>query len=863
MEQTGLSDVEVIENRKKYGKNTLTEIKKKTFFRLFLESLGDPIIKILLIALAIKVVFLFKDFDYFETLGILIAVFIASFISTISEYGSEETFKKLQEEQESQKVKVKRNNQIIEIKLEEVVVGDIVVLESGDSIPADGYLIEGSLSIDASKLNGETKEQKKEAISADKEKKSLLRGMSIYEGKGVMLTQKVGDQTMYGNLAREIQEEEPISPLKTRLFGLAKTISKIGYIGAFLVTFSYLFSVIVIDNHFDISKILTLITNPRVMFDHLIYALTLSVTIIVVAVPEGLPMMITLVLSSNMKKMLKSNVLVRKLVGIETAGSLNVLFTDKTGTITKGKLEVKEIVLAEGHHLKSEKDLKNHGIKDALEKSMGWNNSSSKNKEGKCIGGNATDRALLSFFHREIKKGRILKETPFKSQEKYSSIEIEENQKRVIYYKGASEVLLKKCSKYLTITGEIQDLKSKSFLENEITSMTRKGTRVITLAKKEEEIYIFIAFVALKDELRKEARRGVEQIQEAGIQVVMITGDAKETATAIAKEVGIIQNEKDLILSSAEFNAYSEYQLEELFPNIKVISRALPQDKSKLIKIAQNKDLIVGMTGDGVNDAPALKKANVGFAMGSGCEVAKEASDIVILDDNILSISDAILYGRTIFFFFRKFIIYQLTCNFCALFLSIIGPFIGVSTPITIIQMLWINMIMDTFAGLAFSFEPALKETMREPPKRKEEPILNKYMYSQIIFTGLYSAFLCIFFLKSPWIRGLIRMDSEQKFFMTAYFALFIFIGIGNAFNARTHRLNLLAHIHENLVFLITFLFIACVQIILIYKGGVVFRTFGLTPFELMLVLLLSLTVLPCDFIRKKILKKKGIHLGV
>ena len=260
----------------------------------------------------------------------------------------------------------------------------------------------------------------------------------------------------------------------------------------------------------------------------------------------------------------------------------------------------------------------------------------------------------------------------------------------------------------------------------------------------------------------------------------MITGDAKETAESIAKEVGIVRNPDDIVLTSDELNRFNDYELEKLLPRIKVIARALPQDKSKLVKIAEAKELIVGMTGDGVNDAPALKKANVGFAMGSGTEVAKEASDIVILDDNILSISKAILYGRTIFKSIRKFIIYQLTCNFCALFLSIVGPFLGVNTPITIIQMLWINMIMDTFAGLAFSFEPALEETMMELPKEKNEPIMNKYMYSEIVFTGLYSALLCLFFLKSPWIRTLVRTGEDFKYLMTAYFALFIFIGIGS-----------------------------------------------------------------------------------
>ena len=726
MDIKGLNKKEVEVQRKLNGSNVLTEKKQKSFMRLLLESLGDPIIKILLVALAIKVVFLFRDFDWFETLGILIAIFLASFISTISEYGSEEAFKKLQEEQDSIEVKAKRDGKITKIKLEEVVTKDIIFLSSGDKVPADGFLVSGKISVDESRLNGETKEHLKDANTKDND---VLRGTVVYDGEAYMEVIAVGDKTVYGNLAKELQEEEPMSPLKLRLQGLAKTISKIGYIGAFLVTCSYLFSVIVLDNHFDGEAILNTITNVHLMADYLIYSLTLSVTIIVVAVPEGLPMMITLVLSSNMKRMLKNNVLVRKLVGIETTGSLNILFTDKTGTLTKGKLEVMQIISNEEAFDKESKLKKYPRYYEILAQNLILNNQSIYSDDV-IIGGNATDRALLSFLKPQTFSCEIMKHTYFNSTNKYSAVTIKDKGIKRTFLKGASEVLLPKCHRYLKLNGEEKPFLTKNEIEQTIKNLTSKGCRVLTLAMghDEDESYLtFLGLVVLKDDLREEALKGVELIQNAGIQVVMITGDAKDTATSIAKEVGIIKNSSDIVLTSTELNYYSDEQIKEILPRLRVVARALPQDKSRLVKLSLEQNFVVGMTGDGVNDAPALKKANVGFAMGSGTEVAKEASDIVILDDNILSISQAILYGRTIFKSIRKFIIYQLTCNFCALFLSIIGPFIGVNTPITIIQMLWINMIMDTFAGLAFSYEPALLETMKENPKDKKEPILNRY----------------------------------------------------------------------------------------------------------------------------------------
>lgn len=865
---TGLEKEEVEKNRKLYGNNSISNVKQNSFFKLLVESLGDPIIKILLVALAVKVVFLFRDFDYFETLGILIAIFLASFISTISEYGSESAFRRLQEESSKIMVKVLRGGKLTQIPIEEVVVKDIVILNSGDKVPADGYVVKGEVSVDESSLNGEAREVKKYAPFNKNDlsdKNRLFRGSVIYNGNAYMEVEKVGDKTIYGAIAQEVGEKAPMSPLKLRLQGLAKTISKLGYVGAGLVMISYLFSVIVLDNHFDGKLILDTLTNFRVMADHIIYALTLSVTIIVVAVPEGLPMMITLVLSSNMKRMLKSNVLVRSLVGIETAGSINVLLTDKTGTLTKGKLEISEVITGDNIHYKNFKEIKvNKEYYNHFYKSLYYNNESKFSDTGKVIGGNSTDKACLGFLIKDnMIKAQVKDKMGFDSKIKYSRATLDDN---VTYFKGAPEKMLQYTTKYLTKTGEEKIILNKKIITNNINSLTSRGIRVIMVCynakNKELDNLVLVGIIAIKDELRSVTKEGVRLINSAGINIVMITGDAKETAMAIAKEAGIYAS-GDLVLTSEELKALSDEELKKKVGKLRIVARALPQDKSRLVRILEEMDLVVGMTGDGVNDAPALKKANVGFAMGSGTEVAKEASDIVILDDNILSISKAILYGRTIFKSIRKFIIYQLTVNMCALILSIIGPFIGINTPITIIQMLWLNMIMDTFAGLAFSFEPALDSYMEEPPKRKDEPIINSYMIGEVLFTGLYSALVCILFLKLPIVREYIRVGENYKYLMTAYFALFIFIGVFNAFNARSERINILANLTKNKVFILIIAFILIVQVYLIYNGGDLFRTYGLMAQEFFIVLAIAATVFPVDFLRKIFLRKRHLKTGV
>ena len=376
---------------------------------------------------------------------------------------------------------------------------------------------------------------------------------------------------------------------------------------------------------------------------------------------------------------------------------------------------------------------------------------------------------------------------------------------------------------------------------------------MIALSIKDKEYY-FVGLILIMDEIREEAFKGIELVNNAHINTIMITGDNKDTAISIANELKLPGK---IVLTSDEMNKLTDQELKNIIPELKIVARALPSDKSRLVKLARELNLVVGMTGDGVNDAPALKQADVGFAMGSGTEVAKDASDIVILDNNFLSIAKAILFGRTIFKSIRKFIIFQLTVNFCAITLSIVGPFIGIKTPITVIQMLWINMVMDTLAGLAFSFEPPLLEYMNELPKRKDESIVNKYMLNEVFVSGIYSSIVCILFLKLP----IIKLIFENK--MTAFFGLFIFLSLMNAFNARTSRINIFANILKNKIFLIIIFFVFVTQIILIYHGGEIFRTSGLTPFELLFVIILSLTVLPIDWLRKYLFKKRHFQNSV
>ena len=873
MQHKGLSDAEVASSRALHGANILTEKKKKSFMRRFFGNIGDPVIKILLGALALNIIFALRGGDWVECIGIAISVFLATFISTLSEHGSEAAFEKLNAEAGQEYCRVRREGGVVKIKSSEVVVGDVVLLSPGDKVPADGLIISGKLSVDQSAMTGESREVEKiptpDPSVSPSAPSALLRGCAVMSGEGEQVITAVGDSTFLGEISNEVQEETRDSPLKLRLAKLAGQISKLGYFMAALVAAAYLFNILIIDSGFRQEIILMKLTDWRYIGSSLLHALTLGLTVIVVAVPEGLPMMIAVVLSANIRRMARGGVLVRKPVGIEAAGSMNILFTDKTGTLTEGKLAVGEIYLGDGTKFSGSDELSKRSRRIYERFCLAAQYGSSATVDGGVIsGGNSTDRALLAATLSFKPAGwRIVDRLPFDSRLKYSAARLSGTE-RLTLLKGAPELLAPYVTRMYLPDGNISPVNPSDIISR-VKKLNVAGSRVILLAEGQGGMRLsdigqltLLCLIVLDDKIRREAPVSVAELRGAGIQVVMITGDSPETARAIAERCGILGHGVDLCFSGRELAEISDTKLREMLPRIGVIARALPTDKSRLVRVAQEAGLVVGMTGDGINDAPALRRADIGFAMGSGTQVAKEAGDIIILDDNLASICRAVLYGRNIFKSIRKFITLQLTMNFCAVGVSMIGPFIGVSAPVTVVQMLWINIIMDTLGGLAFAGERALPSCMKEKPKRRDEPILNSYMVNQIVVLGSFTIALCIAFLKLPKITQQFRPAADDIFLLTAFFALFIFSSVFNCFNTRTDRLRLFSGLGGNRGFILIMTMVLTVQLIFVYLGGSVLRTSPLTLRELFITMLLSLLVFPAEFLRKliwRLLKgKKG-----
>lgn len=883
MKMQGLTDEQVEKSRKLYGSNRMTEQRREGFLKKLLGNFKDPMIRILCVALGINFVFaILGETAWYEALGIAVAVILAVLVSTFSEHRNEHAFQKLQEEASRILCKVYRNGILLELPIDEIVVDDWILLQLGDKVPADGIMRQGGIQVDQSALNGEAEEAEKVALpNGDLDQKDrfdflnpygLFRGSVVCGGTGVMQVTSVGDSSVYGKLAGELQLEERDSPLKVKLKDLAKTISRFGYLGGMIIAFAFLFQRIVIHNSFDLALISAYCSNGITLMADLLGAVMLAVIIIVMAVPEGLPLMIAIVSAQNMGKMLKDQVLVRKVTGIETAGSLNLLMSDKTGTITKGQLETIAFLDGAGKHYSSLSEV-GPKLSSLLALNVTYNNSAviSQQPDGSqtIIGGNATERAMLEFVGPITDlKATVLSRVPFNSVNKYSLATVSVGEHAMTLLKGAPEKLLSYCSNFYTAEGEMSPLSQAQIqhLELQIDELAHRAIRVLVLAILSEERtedniseggWTLIGIVGIRDEVRPEAIEAIAQVQQAGIQVVMITGDRKETATAIAKEAGILSKKTDLIYTSDELAELSDELLKEKLSDIRVIARALPSDKSRLVRLAQEQNLVVGMTGDGVNDAPALKRADVGFAMGSGTEVAKEAGDIVILNDNFQSVAKAILYGRTIFNSIRKFIVFQLTINVSAVLISFLAPLLGLESPLTITQILWVNLVMDTLAAMAFGGEPTLDRYMEELPRRRNESILSKNMRSAILTGAIWTLAVSLFLLLSPFAVHLFRSAADDSYHMTGFFTFFIFTAIFNAFNARSEGRNLLDHLRENQGFLKIMGLIVVVQVILTQIGGAVFRCHGLSIAEWFFVLGLSVLIIPVDLIRKTILQRK------
>lgn len=869
---TGLTNEQVKEALTIHGDNKLTNIATESFWDKLKGNLEDPIIRILILALIINVVLaVFGLSDWIETVGIAIAVTLATGIGTWSEHSNEESFQKLQAEAAKIMCKVYREGVLTNVCIDDIVKGDIVVLQTGDLIPADGKLLEGSLAVDQASLNGESRESKKLACTAYEQldfqdtfnQYTLFRGTVVTEGEAVMEVVSVGDASLYGQLVAELTVEELDSPLKAKLTKLADIISKVGYAFGILIFIAVMFQRIVIDNDFNTVQMMAYLTDYATVGADVLQAFILGVIVIVVAVPEGLPLMISLVLSLNMRKMLASNVHVRKLVGIETSGNINILFSDKTGTISKGQLEVVTLATGDNQEFTTYTSLPEQ-LKKQVRLAILNNTGARRTKqEGttSIIGGNATDKALVGYVDEQechLTNLKIVDTLPFTSSRKFSATKVEGDITGTLL-KGAPEVLLHKCNLTYNKEGEVQALTPEALtvLDQKIQELATRAIRVIILATTSSEVLedtipqdcTLVAIVGIRDDVRPEAVEAIKEVQDAGIQVVMVTGDHKETGVAIAKESGLLTRDTDIVLTSAELNEKTDEEVKELLPNIRVIARALPTDKSRLVRLAQEQELVVGMTGDGANDAPALKRADVGFAMGiSGTEVAKEASDIVLMDDNFQSIAQAVLYGRTIYRSIQKFIVFQLTLNVAACLIVFLAPLLGMESPLTITQMLWVNIVMDSLGALAFGSEPALRQYMQEKPKQRTESIVTKEMLIAVLVPGLALTGIGLWFLQSEWVLSLFTSIDARY---TAFFAFFILFAVVNGFNVRTKELNVFKSITKNQMFLKVMALIVVVQIAMIYIGGDILRTVPISLKELGYVLLLSLVAYPIGLLRK------------
>ena len=846
----GLTDEQVKQSREQHGKNVLTPPQRTSLWKLYLDKYRDPIIQILLVAAFVSLILAFIEKNFMETIGIFVAVFLATTVGFYFERDAAKKFNVLTALSEEQPVKVRRNGKVMEIPRHDVVVGDIVLVEVGDEVPADGELIVcNDLQINESALTGEPVAEKSLEGGGDGAypRNVILRSTMVMNGRGEFVVTAVGDATEIGKVAKKSTEQTSVeTPLNMQLDKLAKMISKVGSVVSVAAFFIFL--------------IHDILTNPAwggkdyfYMAEIVLKYFMMAVTLIVMAVPEGLPMAITLSLALNMRRMLKSNNLVRKLHACETMGAVTVICTDKTGTLTQNKMQVSALELKQGD--------------EALLDTAIALNSTAELNDGKPIG-NPTESALLLWldaqgkdYEQLRKQVNVLKQLPFSTERKMMATLAEVDGETYLFVKGAPEIVMKKCiieDRMLRQSAEELDewqhkaMRTLAFAYKKIEASIMRTSRTSTaevVALLDANDLQLQAIAAIADPIRPDVPAAVQECRHAGIEVKVVTGDTAATALEIGKQIGVFEDEPENIgadgsltsldqqmITGEQWEALSDEEAYERAKDIRVMSRARPTDKQRLVAMLQKRGEVVAVTGDGTNDAPALHYAHVGLSLGSGTSVAKEASDMTLLDDSFKSIANAVMWGRSLYRNLQRFLFFQLVVNVAALLLVLGGSVIGTEMPLTVTQILWVNLIMDTFAALALASLPPSHEVMKDKPRKASDFIINKSIGFGILFCGIVFFLVMFALLVYCERRGKGGVDVHE---LTMFFTTFVMIQFWNLFNAKALMSHHTAfrHFLKDKGMILVLVLVLVGQWIIVTFGGEMFRTTPLSLHEWLLII--------------------------
>lgn len=853
----GLTDEQVKQSREQHGKNVLTPPQRTSLWKLYLDKYRDPIIQILLVAAFVSLILAFIEKNFMETIGIFVAVFLATTVGFYFERDAAKKFNLLTALSEEQPVKVRRNGKVMEIPRHDVVVGDVVLVEVGDEVPADGELIVcNDLQINESALTGEPVAEKSLEGGGDGAypRNVILRSTMVMNGRGEFVVTAVGDATEIGKVAKKSTEQTSVeTPLHMQLDKLAKMISKVGSVVSVAAFFIFL--------------IHDILTNPAwggkdyfYMAEIVLKYFMMAVTLIVMAVPEGLPMAITLSLALNMRRMLKSNNLVRKLHACETMGAVTVICTDKTGTLTQNKMQVSALELKQGD--------------EALLDTAIALNSTAELNDGKPIG-NPTESALLLWLdaqgkdYEELRKQvNVLKQLPFSTERKMMATLAEVDGETYLFVKGAPEIVMKKCiieDRMQRQTAEELDewqhkaMRTLAFaykkIETSIMRTSRTSTAEVVALLDANDLQLQ-AIAAIADPIRPDVPAAVQECRHAGIEVKVVTGDTAATALEIGKQIGVFEDEPENIgadgsltsldqqmITGEQWEALSDEEAYERAKDIRVMSRARPTDKQRLVAMLQKRGEVVAVTGDGTNDAPALHYAHVGLSLGSGTSVAKEASDMTLLDDSFKSIANAVMWGRSLYRNLQRFLFFQLVVNVAALLLVLGGSVIGTEMPLTVTQILWVNLIMDTFAALALASLPPSHEVMKDKPRKASDFIINKSIGFGILFCGIVFFLVMFALLVYCERRGKGGVDVHE---LTMFFTTFVMIQFWNLFNAKALMSHHTAfrHFLKDKGMILVLVLVLVGQWIIVTFGGEMFRTTPLSLHEWLLIICSTSVVL-------------------